>query len=420
MIRAGIVGYGYWGPNLARAVAESGVMSVEAIADFSAAALERAARRHPSTRMMPDWRALIADPAIDVVMVATPVHTHFEIALAALKAGKHVLVEKPMTDQPATSAVLVEEAARRGLVLMVDHTFVYTGAVRTITDLSRSGALGDIYYYDSTRVNLGLFQRDVSVIWDLAVHDFSIMDHLMQARPVAVTASGACFVPSSPENMAHLTVFYDDGALAHLNVSWLAPVKIRQTLIGGSRRMVVYDDMQTSEKVKVYDRGVTVDAASPASREQMISYRIGDMLAPAVSAKEALLTEIEELARCIETGGKPATDGESGLRVVEMLAAATRSMALRGQPVELRTGTDGVMIPFLDLAAQYRTVGPAIEEAVLAALRSGEYVLGAPGRRASRRSSRAFAAPIRRSRSAPAPRRCTSPSSLPASAPATR
>ena len=334
MIRAGIVGYGYWGPNLARAVAESGVMSVEAIADFSAAALERAARRHPSTRMMPDWRALIADPAIDVVMVATPVHTHFEIALAALKAGKHVLVEKPMTDQPATSAVLVEEAARRGLVLMVDHTFVYTGAVRAITDLSRSGALGDIYYYDSTRVNLGLFQRDVSVIWDLAVHDFSIMDHLMQARPVAVTASGACFVPSSPENMAHLTVFYDDGALAHLNVSWLAPVKIRQTLIGGSRRMVVYDDMQTSEKVKVYDRGVAISDDPREAYDRLISYRIGDMFAPAVSAKEALLTEIEELARCIETGGKPATDGESGLRVVEMLAAATRSMALRGQPVE--------------------------------------------------------------------------------------
>ncbi len=334
MIRAGIVGYGYWGPNLARAVAESGVMSVEAIADFSPQALERAARRHPSTRMLSDWRALIADKAVDVVMIATPVHTHFEVALAALKAGKHVLVEKPMTDQPATSAILVEEAARRNLVLMVDHTFVYTGAVRTIADLIDAGKLGDIYYYDSTRVNLGLFQRDVSVIWDLAVHDFSIMDRLLKARPVAVSASGACFVPESPENMAHLTVFYDDGALAHLNVSWLAPVKIRQTLIGGSRRMIVYDDMQTSEKVKVYDRGVSLETPVQPSREQMISYRIGEMFAPVVPAKEALLTEIEELARCIETNARPITDGESGLRVVEMLAAATRSMALRGQPVE--------------------------------------------------------------------------------------
>jgi predicted dehydrogenase len=334
MIRAGIVGYGYWGPNLARAVAESGVMSVEAIADVSQPALDRASRRHPSTRMLADWRALVADKAVDVVMIATPVHTHFEVALATLKAGKHVLVEKPMTDQPATSAILVEEAARRGLVLMVDHTFVYTGAVRTIAELATSGAIGDIYYYDSTRVNLGLFQRDVSVIWDLAVHDFSIMDHLMPSRPVAVSASGACFVPSSPENMAHLTVFYDDGALAHLNVSWLAPVKIRQTLIGGSRRMVVYDDMQTSEKVKVYDRGVSLDQGSPASHEQMISYRIGDMFAPVVSAKEALLTEIEAFAHCIETGARPPTDGESGLRVVEMLAAATRSMAMRGQPVD--------------------------------------------------------------------------------------
>lgn len=220
MIRAGIIGYGYWGPNLARAAAESGVMQVEAIADSSSAALERAARRHPSTRLLSDWRDLVADKTVDVIMIATPVHSHFELALAALRAGKHVLVEKPMTDQPATSALLIEEAARRNLVLMVDHTFVYTGAVRTIAELVRSGSIGDIYYYDSTRVNLGLFQRDVSVIWDLAVHDFSIMDHLMPARPVAVSASGARFVPSSPENIAHLTIFYDDGALAHLNVNW--------------------------------------------------------------------------------------------------------------------------------------------------------------------------------------------------------
>ena len=258
----------------------------------------------------------------------------------------------------STSAILVEEAARRKLVLMVDHTFVYTGAVRTIAGLVSSGEIGDVYYYDSTRVNLGLFQRDVSVIWDLAVHDFSIMDHLLAARPVAISASGAGFVPGSPENMAHLSVFYYDGAMAHLNVNWLAPVKIRQTLIGGSRRMVVYDDMETSEKV-----GSTTVAyrseRTEATPEQLISYRLGDMYAPAMSAKEALLTEVEEFVRCIETAARPLTDGEGGLRVVEMLASATRSIAMRGHPVDLVTGEARIMIPFLDLCRTVRRLDRA-------------------------------------------------------------
>ncbi len=338
MIRVGIVGFGYWGPNLARAAAEADCLVVAAIADFSAAARERAGRRHPSARLVADWRELVEDPDVDAVMIATPVATHFEIALAALRAGKHVLVEKPMTDSPEQAARLVEEAARRRRVLMVDHTFVYTGAIQAIRGMIDDGGLGDVYYYDSTRVNLGLFQRDVNVIWDLAAHDFAIMDFLMAARPVAISASAAGFLPGSPENMAHLSVYFDNGAMAHLNVNWLSPVKIRQTLIGGSRRMVVYDDMQTSEKVKVYDRGISVtDAADAgAAYQRMISYRIGDMWAPAVSAKEALLSEVEAFALCVETGARPVNDGESGLRVVEMLAAATASTRRRGQPVDLR------------------------------------------------------------------------------------
>jgi predicted dehydrogenase len=316
MIRVGVIGYGYWGPNLARSVAETDTAVVEAIADFSDPARDRAGRRHPSARLIADWQDLVRDPAIDAVMIATPVCTHFDIALAALRAGKHVLVEKPMAETTAKAARLVDEAARRGRVLMVDHTFVYTGAVQTIRELIRSGRLGDIYYYDSTRVNLGLFQRDVNVIWDLAVHDFAIMDYLFEARPVAISASAAGFLPDSPENMAHLSVYFDDGAMAHLNVNWLAPVKVRQTLIGGSRRMVIYDDMQTSEKVKVYDRGIALTDASKPAYEQMISYRLGDMWAPAISPKEALLTEIQEFCRCIEAGTRSATDGESGLRVV--------------------------------------------------------------------------------------------------------
>lgn len=337
MIRVGVIGYGYWGPNIARAVAESDGMSLAMVADLSPLALERAGRRHPAAQLVTDWRELVTSIAVDAVIVATPVSSHFEIARAALRAGKHVLVEKPMTDSPATSALLVEEAARRNRVLMVDHTFVYTGAVRTIADLITRGEIGDIYYYDSTRVNLGLFQRDVSVIWDLAVHDFAIIDHLMSARPVAISASGACFVPHSRENMAHLSVFFDDGAMAHLNVNWLAPVKVRQTMIGGSRQMVVYDDMQTSEKVKIYDRGVSMSGGGQQAYEHMISYRTGAMFAPVISAKEALVTELEEFERCIASGATPMTDGACGLRVVEMLAAATRSMMMRGQPVEFAT-----------------------------------------------------------------------------------
>jgi predicted dehydrogenase len=335
MIRLGIIGYGYWGPNLARAAAEVDATEVAAIADPSAAARERAGRRHPSARLLADWREALGDPAIEAVLIATPVASHFEIALAALRAGKHVLVEKPMADAAPNAALLIEEATRRGLTLMVDHTFVYTPAVRALRELVTAGSLGDIYYYDSTRINLGLFQRDVNVIWDLAVHDFAILDHLLEASPVAISASAASFVADSPDNIAHLSVYYSSGAMAHLNVSWLAPVKVRQTLIGGSRRMVIYDDMQPSEKIKIYDRGIAVSNDPQQIHDRLISYRVGDMASPALSAKEALVTEIEHFAECIATGARPLTDGESGLRIVEMLTAATRSSRLRGQPVEL-------------------------------------------------------------------------------------
>lgn len=330
MIRVGIVGYGYWGPNLARAVSE--VAQVEMIADFSAPARDRAAQRHPAARLVAPWQELVADPKVDAVLIATPVHTHYEIALAALRAGKHVLVEKPMTDCAIKSRHLVEEAARRKLTLMVDHTFIYTPAVRAVRKLIDSGEMGDLYYYDSTRINLGLFQSDVNVIWDLAVHDFAIMDYLLPGKPVAISASAAKFLPQSPENMAHLTIYYDDGAMGHLNVNWLSPVKIRQTLIGGSRRMVIYDDMLTSEKIKIYDRGAVQGAGT---YEQRVSYRLGDMHAPALSAEEALVTEMQEFVRCIETGDRPLSDGQSGLRIVEMLEAASLSTRMRGQPVEL-------------------------------------------------------------------------------------
>lgn len=334
MIGVGIVGYGYWGPNLARALAESGLARVEMIADMSSDARKRASMRHPGARTTADVDEILRDPAVDAVMIATPVRSHFPIALSALRAGKHVLVEKPMTETVEEGRQLVEEAARRRLTLMVDHTFVYTPAIQKISSLIREDELGQVFYYDSTRVNLGLFQRDVNVIWDLAVHDFAIMDHIFDQRPVSISASAAGFLLGNPESMAQLTINYDGGAMAHLNVNWLAPVKIRQTLIGGSRKMVVYDDMENSEKIKIYDRGAS---NTGEQYQHMVSYRLGDMYAPALSSKEALLTEVEEFVRSIESGTAPLTDGQSGLRIVEMLAAASRSARLRGRPIDLVT-----------------------------------------------------------------------------------
>lgn len=332
MIGVGVIGYGYWGPNIARAVSELATARVEMIADRCPQAQARAAMRHNGTRIVGPWQELVADPRVDAVIIATPVQSHYDIALAALKQGKHVLVEKPMTNCAVKARELVAEAARRGVTLMVDHTFVYTPAIQAVRALIDQGALGDLYYYDSTRINLGLFQQDVNVIWDLAVHDFAIMDYLLPGRPVAISASAARFLPGSPEPMAHLNIYYDDGAMGHLNVNWLSPVKLRQTLIGGSRQMVIYDDMLTSEKIKIYDRGASV---AGEEYDRRVSYRIGDMHAPALSTKEALLTEMEEFIRCITTGAQPLTDGQSGLRVVEMLEAASQSSRMRGQPVEL-------------------------------------------------------------------------------------
>ena len=341
MVGIGVIGYGYWGPNLARCISEAEGAHLAAIADLSPVARKRAMARYPAARIEEQWQALIADPQIDACVVATPTHWHFEIALAALRAGKHVLIEKPIASSVREAGILIEEAEKRGLTLMVDHTFVYTGAVQKIRELVSNGTVGDSYYYDSTRINLGLFQSDVNVIWDLAVHDLAIMDYVLDARPLAVSATGAGHIKGSPENMAHITLYLEGGATAYLNVNWLAPVKIRRTLIGGSRQMIVYDDVEPSEKVKIYDRGVSV-AETPDSpgatdeiRRLLLNYRMGDVWAPQLSVKEALLTEMEHFVTCIETRGQPLTSGSSGLRVVTLLEGASQSLKRRGHPVEL-------------------------------------------------------------------------------------
>ena len=337
MIKIGVIGYGYWGPNLVRNFAETPGAKVAAVADFDTAKLALVQRRFPGCKTTTDHRELLRDPEIDAIVIATPVRTHYALALEALRAGKHVWVEKPMTETAAEAKHLVDEACKRDRILLVDHTFIYTGAVAKMHEIIRSGQLGKIYYYDSIRVNLGLFQRDVSVISDLAVHDFSILDHLLDEHPVAVTASGTNHFPGTPENLAYVTLFYESGTIAHANVSWLAPVKVRQILVGGSDKMITYDDLETSEKVKVYDKGVSFTDDPEKIQEMRVGYRTGDMWAPKLAVTEALRVEGEHFVDCIVNQRKPRTDGELGLRVVEIIEAANESMRNRGATVDIST-----------------------------------------------------------------------------------
>jgi predicted dehydrogenase len=334
VVRVGVIGYGYWGPNLVRNFSELPDAQMLMLCDLRPERLALASSRYPRLETTASSQTLINDSRVDAVAIATSVSTHFPLAMAALQAGKHVLLEKPLTSSSDDAQRLIDEAQRRKRVLMVDHTFVYTGAVRKICDLVDKKELGDIYYYDAVRVNLGLFQRDVNVIWDLAVHDLSIMDYVLKARPTAVAAVGMGHVPSAPENIAYLTLFFDN-MMGHVHVNWLAPVKIRRTLIGGSQKMVVFDDLEPSEKVKVYGHGVTVDKAGEAAYATRISYRMGDMWAPRLDASEPLKTEVTHFVRCIEHGETPLTDGLAGLRIVRILEAATQSMKEQGRPAQL-------------------------------------------------------------------------------------
>ena len=335
MLGIGVIGYGYWGPNLVRNFMEAAGSTVLRVADLRPERLAEAQSRYPSIKVTKNLCDLFADPNISAVAIATPVSSHFELAMQALKSGKHVLVEKPLALNSEHAERLIEEAARRKLVLMVDHTFVYTGAVRKIREMVASGALGSIYYYDSVRVNLGLFQHDVNVIWDLAVHDLSIMDFVLANKPVAVSATGISHISGQPENVAYITLFFADNQIAHLHVNWLAPVKVRRTLIGGSEKMIVYDDLEPSEKIKVYDKGVTLAPGREEVYELLVSYRSGDMWAPKLDQTEGLRTEAIHFIDCVENNTRPQTDGTAGLRIVRLLEAAEKSLAARGRLVEL-------------------------------------------------------------------------------------
>jgi predicted dehydrogenase len=306
-----------------------------AIADLDERKLELAARRFPGLRTTRYFQDLIQDPTIDAIAIATPVSTHFELGMAVLRAGKHLWLEKPMTETSLQARQLAEEAEKRELVLFVDHTFLYTGAVMKMAEIVQAGDLGEIFYYDSTRVNLGLFQRDVNVISDLAVHDFSILDLLLGEHPAAVTASGVNHFRGTPENLAFISLFYDSGPIAHVNVSWLAPVKVRQVLLGGSRKMIKYDDLEPSEKLKIYDKGVSFTDDPKQIQDMRVGYRTGDMWAPKLEATEALRAASEHFVACIEQGLTPRTDAWLGVRVVQLIEAATSSMRGKGETVHL-------------------------------------------------------------------------------------
>ena len=333
MIRIGVIGFGYWGPNIVRNFQGLPDCQVVTVCDSNPGALRRAQQAYASLRLTSDPTELLESADVDAVAVITPVWTHFELAKKALQNGKHVFVEKPFTSSTAQALELIELAEKKHLKIMVDHTFLFAGAVRKIRQLIDDDVLGRLYYYDSTRVNLGLFQHDVNVIWDLAPHDLSIMDFLIKLKPQAISATGAKHL-NSHEDMACITIYFPDNVMAHVNVNWLSPVKVRTTLLGGEKKMLVWNDLEADQKLKVYDRGVQVTNGNGVY-ELLVSYRSGDMWAPKVEASEALKLEATHFVDCILNDKPPINDGAAGLRIVRMLEAANQSVTQRGAPVDL-------------------------------------------------------------------------------------
>ena len=331
MLRFGVIGYGYWGPNIVRNLRSIEGCQVYGICDQAAAARKRIQSVHPGIPVYSDCLELIKSADVDVVAVITPVWSHYELAKAALENGKHVFVEKPFTSNAAQAEELINLAEQKNLQIMVDHTFLFTGAVRKIQKLLREGLLGKLYYYDSTRVNLGLFQHDCNVIWDLAPHDLSIMNHLLHKDAEAISATGQAHL-NTHEDIAFITAYYPDQMIAHVNVNWISPVKVRTTLIGGEKKMLVWNDLEADEKLKIYDKGVDVKSQEGVYN-LLVSYRTGDMWSPQVEQVEALKIELQYFVDCIKKNQTPINGGCEGLKVVRMLEAASQSLAKRGELV---------------------------------------------------------------------------------------
>jgi predicted dehydrogenase len=333
-MKVAVIGAGYWGPNLIRNFLALDEVEAVVACDRDENRLAKMRKSFYGIETATDHEQVIDRSDVDIVVIATPVSSHHEIAKRALEAGKHVFIEKPMTSSVTEAEELINLAEQKNLKLFVDHTFIYTGAVRKMKEIITSGRLGEIYYFDSVRVNLGLFQHDVNVIWDLAPHDLSIMDYLLQQQPKAVSAIGSCHVGNDLEDIAYLTLEFENNLIAHFHVNWLAPTKIRQTLIGGTKSMIVYDDNQTSEKVKIYDKGIDVTTREGVY-DTLVQYRTGDMLSPKLDQEEALSVGARHFIDCVLNNERPLTDGQAGLNVVRILEASTLSMKDRGRMIEL-------------------------------------------------------------------------------------
>ncbi len=334
MLRVGVVGYGYWGPNIVRNFNTTGESRVVAVCDLRDDNLRKVEMNYNGIRTTKNYDELIRAKDVDAVAIVTPVFTHHELAKKALEAGKHVFVEKPFTYTVAQAEDLINLAEQKNLKIMVDHTFLFTGSVRKIKQVVEDGTLGKIFYFDSTRVNLGLFQHDVNVVWDLAPHDLAIMSYVLKEKPQAVVATGEAHVNPGMEDVAYLTIYFSNNVIAHVNVNWLSPVKVRMTLIGGQKKMLVWNDIEPDEKIKIYDKGVEVKTPSGVY-DLLVSYRSGDMWAPKVDQLEALKLESKYFIECIGNGANPINDGAAGLQVVRILEAANRSIKNRGEAVSL-------------------------------------------------------------------------------------
>lgn len=334
MVKIGVIGYGYWGPNIVRNFMNIEGVRVSAVCDSNKEVLKKIKSINPDIDLYGDPDEMLQS-AIDAVAIVTPVSTHYELARRALENGKHVFVEKPFTASSVQALELIELAETKRLKLMVDHTFLFTGSVRKMKQMINDGVLGGLYYYDSVRVNLGLFQHDVNVIWDLAPHDFSIMSYLINESPVSLSAWGRSHI-GTYEDVAYITVNFPSKLIAHFNVNWLSPVKVRTTLIGGEKKMLVWNDLNADEKLKVYDKGVDIKNRQ-GIYDLLVSYRTGDMWSPMVDQTEALKTECRHFIDCIENDSAPISDGRIGLEVVRMLEACNVSLKNDGKPVDIKT-----------------------------------------------------------------------------------
>jgi predicted dehydrogenase len=325
MKKLGIIGYGYWGPNVARNFNACDSAKLIAICDLNQKRLKLAKSNFPFVKTYSNPKDLISSDEIELIAVVTPVFTHYELAKLALVYGKHIFVEKPFTSNVSQAEELLNLAEKNNLIIMVDHTFLFTGAVRKMRKIIDDGELGTLFFYDSVRVNLGLFQHDINVIWDLAPHDFSIMNYLIDYEPTALSAWGTEHFGRKLEDVAYVAVHFDNGFIAHFHCNWLSPVKIRKTLISGNKKMLVWDDLSSDEKVKIYDRGVDIKNTEGV-HNLLVSYRSGDVHVPKVEHTEALKSEVDYFVDCVENNKKPFNDGEAGLKVVKMLEAADKSL----------------------------------------------------------------------------------------------